>query len=74
MNTGWETPNAEPSLDEILEDPIVRLLMQGDHTGESEVRQLIARVRDSLAKSDGDEPAGPATPRKARSSGTTRAA
>jgi len=71
MSTSWETPNAEPSLDEILEDPIVRLLMQGDHTGESEVRQLIARVRDSLAKPDDGEPA---VARKAKPRGTTRAA
>ncbi|HEX9791135.1 MAG TPA: hypothetical protein VGA60_10755 [Kiloniellales bacterium] len=72
MSSYWDEQNAEPSLDEILEDPIVRLLMQGDHTGESEVRQLIDRVRTALASSDDDEPAP--TTRKAQSKKTTRAA
>jgi len=65
MSSNWDERNAEPSLDEILEDPIVRLLMQGDRTGESEVRQLIDRVRVSLVQSNDDEPTP--TARKAHS-------
>lgn len=74
MSTTWETSNTEPSLDEVLHDPIVRLLMQGDHTGESEVRQLIERVRASLGAVDDDEPAVAAPTRKAKQPGKTRAA
>lgn len=77
MSVYWDERNAEPSLDEILEDPIVRLLMQGDHTGESEVRQLIERVRISLAQSNDDEPAPTARKaqsKKAQSKKATRAA
>lgn len=78
MSTTWETSNAEPSLDDVLHDPIVRLLMQGDRTGESEVRQLIERVRTSLAAADDDGPATAAPVRKAKRQakrpGKTRAA
>jgi len=74
MNINWEASNAEPSLDEVLHDPIVRLLMQGDRTGESEVRQLIERVRTSLAVPSEDGTAGPASPRKAKRPRKTRAA
>jgi len=75
MNINWEASNAEPSLDEVLHDPIVRLLMQGDRTGESEVRQLIERVRTSLAVpvEAGGEGAG-APARKKKRSRKTRAA
>ena len=52
MSTSWEASNAEPSLDDVFSDPIVRLLMKGDRTGESEVRKLIERVRISLATTD----------------------
>jgi hypothetical protein len=73
MSSQWDEQNAEPSLNEVLEDPIVRLLMQGDRTGESEVRQLIERIRISLVHSGDDGPsAKPA--RKARPKKTTRAA
>ena len=77
MSTSWEASNAEPSLDEVLSDPIIRLLMQGDRTGESEVRKLIERVRASLTEtgSDGRTVSAPARPaRKKKRSGKTRAA
>ena len=75
MSASWETSNVEPSLDDLLSDPIVRLLMQGDRTGESEVRKLIERVRIGLAATGDDAqtvsaPARPARkakrPRKSR--------
>ena len=74
MSMTWEASNAEPSLDDILDDPIVRLLMQGDRTGESEVRQLIERVRKSLATTDGDGATASAPRRKAKRIKKTRAA
>jgi len=77
MSTIWEASNAEPSLEEVLGDPIVRQLMQGDRTGESEVRKLIERVRISLAETGDDGPAvsSPARPaRKAKRRSKTRAA
>ena len=83
MSTSWEASNAEPSLDDVLGDPIVRLLMQGDRTGESEVRKLIERVRTSLATAGDDggivsAPARPGRPahnaNKAKRSGKTHAA
>jgi len=74
MSTTWETSNTEPSLDEVLHDPIVRLLMQGDRTGESEVRQLIERVRTSLAVVDDDEQAMAAPKHKTKQPSKTRAA
>ncbi len=49
MTTIWQKLNAEPSVDEILDDPIVRLLMRGDGVGENEVRRLIETVREGLA-------------------------
>lgn len=48
MKSLWTNLNAEPTLDEILDDPIVRLLMRGDGTGTNEVRRLIERVRAAL--------------------------
>ncbi len=48
MTTIWQKLNAEPSVDEILDDPIVRLLMRGDGVGENEVRRLIETVREGL--------------------------
>ena len=74
MNTTWETSNAEPSLDELFHDPIVRLLMQGDHTGESEVRRLIARVQAGLATASDDGASVPSKKRKAKRSRKKRVA
>jgi len=74
MSTTWEASNAEPSLDDVLHDPIVRLLMQGDRTGESEVRQLIERVRTSLGAVGDDGPAAAVPPRKKKRPNKTRAA
>lgn len=48
MKRLWDRLGEEPSLDEILDDPIVRLMMRGDDTGESEVRYLIGKIRDSF--------------------------
>ncbi len=49
MTTIWQKLNAEPSVDEILDDPIVRLLMRGDGVEENEVRRLIETVREGLS-------------------------
>ena len=38
----------EPELDDILDDPIVRLLMRGDGIGENDVRRLVEKVRTAL--------------------------
>ncbi len=38
----------EPELDDILDDPIVRLMMRGDGIGENDVRRLIEKVRTAL--------------------------
>ena len=73
MMSHWDEQNAEPSLDEILKDPIVRLLMQGDRTGESEVRQLIERVRISSIQSDDGGPLAKSA-RKAQPKKSIRAA
>ncbi len=48
MTMIWQKLSAEPSVDEILDDPIVRLLMRGDGVGENEVRRLIESVRKGL--------------------------
>ncbi len=48
MTTIWQKLNAEPSVDEILDDPIVRLLMRGDGVRENDVRRLIETVREGL--------------------------
>jgi len=74
MSTDWEASNAEPSLDDVLSDPIIRLLMQGDRTGESEVRKLIERVRVSLAETGVDAPAVSAPARKTKRPRKTHAA
>ena len=44
----------EPSLDEILAEPIVQILMQRDRTASADLRRLAARVRQRL----GAEPQG----------------
>ena len=74
MSTNWEASNTEPSLDDVLRDPIVRLLMQGDQTGESEVRKLIERVRTSLTVTGDGGAADPAPRRKAKRIKKTKAA
>ncbi len=48
MTMIWQMLSAEPSVDEILDDPIMRLLMRGDGVGESEVRRLIETAREGL--------------------------
>lgn len=74
MSTSWETSNVEPSLDDLLSDPIVRLLMQGDRTGESEVRKLIERVRIGLAVTGDDARTVSAPARPARKTTPARPA
>jgi hypothetical protein len=41
---GNYTHNEEPSLNELLSDPIVRLLMVCDHVDEATVRQLATEI------------------------------
>lgn len=58
----WKQINSEPSLDEILDDPIVQLLMVGDETGPNEVRALVEKVRAALDATVEAEPAVEAPP------------
>lgn len=44
----FEHPGLEPSLDEVLEDPIVRLIMQRDGIAQDEVTRLVERARAGL--------------------------
>lgn len=38
--------NEEPNLDQLLAEPMVRLVMAGDRVEEAEVRRIAAEVRD----------------------------
>jgi hypothetical protein len=38
----------EPRLDQLLNDPLVRLVMRSDRVEEEEVRQLAARIAPTL--------------------------
>jgi hypothetical protein len=62
MRSLWTYLNAEPSVDEILDDPIVRLLMCGDGTGENEVRRLVETVRVALNVDQASDEAPEAAP------------
>ena len=42
------TGNAEPSLDEVMDDPVIRVLMAKDGVGEDCLRGLIDQVRNRL--------------------------
>jgi len=44
--------NREPSLDEVFDDPIVRLLMERDGLPPDEARACIERVRAALRERD----------------------
>jgi hypothetical protein len=44
---GAYTCNEEPRLDELLAEPVVRLMMARDHVEEAAIRQLAAWVRAS---------------------------
>ena len=48
MNGILSQIKTEPELDDILDDPIVRLLMRGDGIGENDVRRLVEKVRTAL--------------------------
>jgi len=50
--------NSEVSLDELLDEPIVRLLMRRDGVEAHEVRAIAETIRRRLASQHG--PAGPA--------------
>ncbi len=45
------TANEEPSFDQILADPMVRLVMKRDSVEEAHVRQLAGKVRERLKSS-----------------------
>ena len=42
----------EPALDDLLNDPIVRLIMKADGVTEAELRVLVAALRERLNRSD----------------------
>jgi hypothetical protein len=48
----------EPTLDELLADPGVRLLMARDHVDEAVVRHIANRVRERIERSASRKPAG----------------
>lgn len=50
----WTEVAAEPSLDEVLDDPIVHLLMRGDGTGVNQVRELITQIQERLGVNSED--------------------
>lgn len=54
---------AEPTLDEILDDQAIRLLMERDHVQEGAVRELLGHVMLNRAADRGDQP----QPRASRS-------
>ena len=43
--------NEEPNLDELLAEPMVRLVMKRDSVEEAHIRQLAAQVRERRLKS-----------------------
>ena len=42
----------EPALDDLLNDPIVRLVMKADNVTEADLRSLLAELRRSLSRPD----------------------
>ena len=44
--SGYAHAGPEPLLDEILEDPMVQLMMQADHVQAADVRRLLGSARD----------------------------
>jgi hypothetical protein len=53
--------NREPSLDDLLNDPVTRLVMARDGFSDEAVRRLIAEARQRLLGGDaGDTPAAAA--------------
>jgi len=56
MHYGWEFNGAvarryivEPTAEDLLADPLVRIVMAGDNVAESEVRAALAHARSALA-------------------------
>ena len=59
--------NTEPSLDELLTDPVARLLMRGDRLQPEQVRSCVAAVQKTLRAVDaierhGADPSGVTLP------------
>ncbi len=48
MTTPWNTPTTEPSLKEMLDDPIVRLVMRRDRLAPEYVVTLLHETRARL--------------------------
>jgi hypothetical protein len=48
----------EPTLDELLADPGVRLLMAKDGVDETIVRQIASKIRERIRRSGSHKPAG----------------
>jgi hypothetical protein len=42
----------EPALEDLLNDPIVRLVMKADDVTEADLRALVATLRERLNRSD----------------------
>ena len=54
--------NREPSLDELLDDPVARAVMARDGCSEDAVRALVAETRQRLRTQDGEAAATPRLP------------
>jgi hypothetical protein len=53
--------NREPSLEELLNDPVMRLVMARDGFSDEELRTLLAEIRQRLLARDGAPSEGAAS-------------
>jgi hypothetical protein len=44
----WLTKGCEPTLDELLADPIIRMLMARDGVSEAAIRQLADKIQNGI--------------------------
>lgn len=58
MNREWLTAGTEPSVSELLSDPIVHLVMRRDGIGPSHVKAAIERALDRLSGRSSSATAG----------------
>lgn len=56
MKTDWTTLGAEPSLHDVMADPVITLLMRSDRIGSCDVYAAIGKVRSTWKKGDAGTP------------------
>lgn len=57
----WADAGVEPSVDDLMADPLTALVMRRDHIGPADVLAAVNRARHALRRAaDADEPATPA--------------